>query len=240
MSCLKVCLGATPLLLISFLSQPGDPGGYYNLKGVRLPYLGTPGQKKVIVLTHSSKEEVVHQVLEANMVIDLPSPDIIDSMNEAYTRANQREGLEQKFLVGSKGEVSMIVQGTRYEVPPGENLKAGLDLKTKGDTITAYDVHTHGELLSEDKEPYFMSAPSTTDRKNDYFNYRHQASIILSYDRERSDLSTGNIQTIGSDNEKEKNNYKYVPKIVFYYSTTKPVSLEFDVFCNIVKKIRNN
>ncbi|HEY4206829.1 MAG TPA: hypothetical protein VGM31_08455 [Puia sp.] len=194
----------------------------------------------MIVLTHSSKEEVVHQMLGANMVIDLPSPDIIDSMNEAYNRANERQGLEQKFLVGSRGEVSVIVQGTRFEVPAGENLKAGLDLKTKGDTITAYDVHTHGELLSENAEPYFMSGPSLTDRRNDYFNYRHQASIILSYDRERSDLATGDRQTIGTDNEKEKNNYKYVPKIVFYYSTAKPVTLDYDAFCSMVKKIRNN
>ena len=240
MSYSKVCLSAMPLLLISFLSQPEDAGGYYNLKGDRLSYPGTPGPRKVIVLTRSSKEEVINQMLEANMIIDLPSPDIIDSMNEAYSRANSRQGLEQKFLVGSKGEVSVIVQGTRYEVPPVENLKAGLDLKTKGDTITAYDVHTHGELLSEDEEPYFMSGPSLTDRKNDFFNYRRQASIILSYDRERSDLGTGDSQTVGSDNEKEKNNYKYVPKIVFYYSTTKPVTLPFDDFCSIVKKIRNN
>jgi hypothetical protein len=240
MSFSKVCLSAIPLLLTSFLSQPGDTGGYYNLQGTRLPFLGTPGARKVIVLTHSTKEEVVNQALEANMIIDLPSSGIIDSMNEAYDRANHRQGLEQKFLVGNKGEVSVIVQGTRYEVPPGENLKAGLDLKTKGDTITAYDVHTHGELLSVDEEPYFMSGPSLTDSKNAYFHYRHQASVILSYDRERSDLSTGNSQTVGSDNENEKNNYKYVQKIVFYYSTTKPVTLPFEAFCNIVQKIRNN
>jgi hypothetical protein len=240
---------------MSFLLQPDahdsyplkkDPGkkelagGYYNFKGNRLPFPEAPGLKRMIVLTRSSNEEVIHQMILAHMVIDLPSQEVIDSMKAAYKRANDSKGLEQKFLVGEKGKISMIVQGTKLEVPPGENLKAGLDLKTKGDTITAYDVHTHGELLPEDEEPYFRSGPSSTDRENAYFNYRHQASIILSYERERSDAGTGNVFTLGSDNSKDKNKYKYVQKIVFYHSIAKPVTMDFDVFLDIAEKIRNN
>src|SRR6266851_559640 len=154
MSQINACLSALPLLLLPFLPQPvySQPGDAVE-KRFQITYISLRGEtfvlpadgifQKKLVLTRSPKRKDILQAIRDHMVIDVPSQEVIDSMNEAYRRANGSEGKEQEFFVGRKGRISVIVQGTWDAVTPRENIPARMDLDAKGDE-PAYDVHTHG------------------------------------------------------------------------------------------------
>ena len=204
------------------------------MKGEKLSIPGVTGSKKMFVITRrlwEKRESRIREAIQDNMVIAVPSPEVIDSMNEAYRRANRHEGKEQEFFVGKKGRVSMIVQGNRDSIGPAENTPARKDLAENKEDEPAYDVHTHGDSASADEKEFVW--PSAGDLVPRNFRDRQQTSVILSYEQETYHEAV--IQV--SEGVGLKPPTRTARRITFYFRNIEPVKIPFSEFIKASQKI---
>ena len=256
MSHCLACLG-----LISLLSCPlcdrgqsmiapeydrstADPGpertmtfiSYYNLKGrlVKRDTAWNGRNQKILVLTYRKKSKIIEKTIKELLVIDLPSPSVIDSMNEAYATSDSTHK-EHGFFVGKKGAVSRVVEGAEDHLSDTRR-EARISLDEQGD-VPAYDVHTHPQEPLEGHPGEFGSAyPSRgpmADTDSSNFIDRAEANIVLGYeDQELHSLSTGDSNFIGPAAPR-----KLVRTIGFYNARACIKTIEFARFEDLVTRL---
>jgi hypothetical protein len=203
---------------------------YYNLNGRKVKHVEDGKDDKLLVLTTSNQEEKVNSTIENGGVVNVPSNEVVSTMEEAFTNS-EKSSLENGFRVGEKGNVSIMVEGTKDNISSEAWEPAVDDLRNKGDMV-AYDVHTHP--LEKDASgkvtAYGLAEPSGTDKSNVVGN---QPNVVLGYGQKITQPS-GNV--IGGSPIIE-----FPRQIGFFNSSgliAKPI--DFANFSYVVKRINKN
>jgi hypothetical protein len=168
----------TPRLMPSCPSDTGKSksvGFYYNLKGEKIYLPGDTLSKGMIVLSRSKEPTIIAEKVRQHMILDIPSTEVLDSMTLAYHRSDSSKH-EFLFLVGKRGRISLLVEGSDTSV---ETKPARIDLDQEKSDEPAYTVHVHENYPESGITGDYR--PSGIDREKRNFRDRQQASIVLGY-----------------------------------------------------------
>ena len=155
-------------------------GFYYNLRGERIYLPGDTISRTMLVLTQSREPSIIMEKVSQHMVLDIPTQEVIDSMVMAFNRSDTFRH-EFLFLVGKRGQVSMMVEGSDTAV---ETRPARIDLDQVKSDEPAYTVHVHENYPESGVTGDYR--PSGIDRESKNFRDRLQASVILGYSNDHS------------------------------------------------------
>jgi hypothetical protein len=212
-----------------------DPDGmeltdYYNLNGSKVKHVEDGKDDKILVLTTSKQEEKVDKSIENGDVINVPSNEVVNKMDQAFTNT-ETSGLENGFRVGEKGTVSVTVQGTKDEIDSKSWKPAVDDLRNKGDMV-AYDVHTHPleKDASGNVTAIGLAEPSGTDQSNVVGS---QPNVVLGYGQK---ITQPGSNVIGGTPTVT------FPRQIGFYNSNRVLgkSIDFSTFSNTVKRINKN
>ncbi|MBP2619695.1 DUF6443 domain-containing protein [Chryseobacterium jejuense] len=234
-----------------------DPDGrapltdYFGLSG---NYLGTDGVNngKVRVALNSTEESRITSSIKDGKVtlnsnaysdglIDLPSDNLISSMDVAYSNMEASGMNEQAIAVGDKNGL----EGLATVASTGKgSVKTGLaenELTGKGYGIT-HNIHTHGAVLKFDTSGNAIVGgfnPSGADKSGALFT---QPNAVLGYDvaTNTSKITSAEVtsaqSTIGNFVPLNPANYN---KIITYYNNSGSVhSMNYGTFKNNVEVIK--
>uniref|UniRef100_UPI001E299646 RHS repeat-associated core domain-containing protein n=1 Tax=Chryseobacterium sp. c4a TaxID=1573582 RepID=UPI001E299646 len=234
-----------------------DPDGrapltdYFGLSG---NYLGTDGVNngKVRVALNSTEESRITSSIKDGKVtlnsnaysdglIDLPSDNLISSMDVAYSNMEASGMNEQAIAVGDKNGLEGLA--TVASTSKG-SVKTGLaenELTGKGYGIT-HNIHTHGAVLKFDTSGNAIVGgfnPSGADKSGGLFT---QPNAVLGYDvaTNTSKITSAEVtsaqSTIGNFVPLNPANYN---KIITYYNNSGSVhSMNYGTFKNNVEIIK--
>ena len=234
-----------------------DPDGrapltdYFGLSG---NYLGTDGVNngKVRVALNSTEESRITSSIKDGKVtlnskaysdglIDLPSDNLISSMDTAYSNMEASGMNEQAIAVGDKNGLEGLA--TVGSTGKG-SVKTGLaenELTGKGYSIT-HNIHTHGAVLKFDTSGNAIVGgfnPSGTDKSGALFT---QPNAVLGYDvaTNTSKITSAEVtsaqSTIGNFVPLNPANYN---KIITYYNNSGSVhTMNYGTFKNNVEIIK--
>ncbi|REC60907.1 hypothetical protein DRF65_17870, partial [Chryseobacterium pennae] len=234
-----------------------DPDGrapltdYFGLSG---NYLGTDGVNngKVRVALNSTEESRITSSIKDGKVtlnsnaysdglIDLPSDNLISSMDAAYSNMEASGMNEQAIAVGGKNGLEGLA--TVASTSKG-SVKTGLaenELTGKGYDIT-HNIHTHGAVLKFDTSGNAIVGgfnPSGADKSGALFT---QPNAVLGYDvaTNTSKITSAEVtsaqSTIGNFVPLNPANYN---KIITYYNNSGSVhSMNYGTFKNNVEVIK--
>ncbi|MDD2192767.1 MAG: hypothetical protein PHO12_09550 [Bacteroidales bacterium] len=168
---------------------------YYNVYGRKLLEDKSEESKYNLVLTN--KTQIKASDLEKEIIIDLPTVDIINQMIEVF-RLTEQNGLEHGFVVYEDNTPSKIIEGTETEIPK----EKWYELIRDRNYEFYYTIHSHPKKENED-----TTEPSVDkDLKSDFGS--SGIGIILGYGAyKKVDLSSG--ATYGETKELRRS-------IVFY------------------------
>ncbi|HEY4208971.1 MAG TPA: hypothetical protein VGM31_19235 [Puia sp.] len=214
---------------------------YYTIRGKKIRHVDDGSSGKKFVLIRGKKKTKVDKAIQKNYVINVPSEQVIDSMTQAYLYT-ERTSKEEGFIVGKKGKVSIIVEGTDKDLIDSISQLALDDLAAKGDTAV-YDVHTHRvrdqDSASSAPHPYGVPCASLgpdSDTNPKGFEGKTQAKVILGYEPETRYYQGG----CGTMKENKTTSGDLNRTIGFYDISGTFLKLNFKKFIAISRKINSH
>ncbi len=209
-----------------------DPDGrtdYYNLKGKQVFTDEESGGSKLVLTTSSDKEKYISEIQFGN-VVPIASNQELEGMDKAYELSEETsEHLEEGFYVGTKGTVSIIVEGTNGRVSMEDYEPALAELHKKGETVD-HNVHVHGKPLPGKTCNTGEPKPSPEDYQNT-FGESNSVHSILGY--------TKKIE-YNANKTSNKNEVSYIRTIGFYVKEPEKrflKAVDYDLFYSACKEI---